>query len=225
MLAIDLIIIGGFGFAYGLLWVLGDPEHAYHQIGLGTGAAGGVLVLGTGLYMSTGTHSDDYYEYMLVFEMSIAMLGLTWYKCDGDLSVVKMAEALVTAALGLSIEASEETLDDDGVTTRTISTLTPHLDAKQVAWSAMLVALTAIMYAYQPTSRNLKLGAVAWMLFGEWMLMEAMFEEHHKDSEQMFGAAHWSALLCINWVLFLFFRDSFGPVSYTHLTLPTKRIV
>eukprot|EP00658_Telonema_sp_P-2_P069823 TRINITY_DN5921_c0_g1_i8.p1 TRINITY_DN5921_c0_g1~~TRINITY_DN5921_c0_g1_i8.p1 ORF type:complete len:271 (+),score=95.12 TRINITY_DN5921_c0_g1_i8:122-934(+) len=212
MIAVDLIVIGGFAISYGLVWLFGEPESSYQAVGICTATVGALLVVGTGLYLSSEENKDDYYEYMLVFEISIMMLGLTWYKSAGDMGLVKMAELLVTAAFGLSVQASEEDeeRDTDGISAMRISTLTPHMDAKEVAWCAFLVALTAVMYVAQPGIRNRKLGALAWILLGEWMLLESMFEEHHKDSDKLFGAAHWSALLCLNWVCFLFFKGDLG---------------
>eukprot|EP00658_Telonema_sp_P-2_P069822 TRINITY_DN5921_c0_g1_i4.p1 TRINITY_DN5921_c0_g1~~TRINITY_DN5921_c0_g1_i4.p1 ORF type:complete len:206 (-),score=64.02 TRINITY_DN5921_c0_g1_i4:513-1130(-) len=168
----------------------------YRVVGVGACTAGALMVVATVLWLMSLGQSAEWPAHVLVFETSVMVLGLTWYKSDGDQVLIKMAELLVTVAMGLSVSSQ--------------GTLTPHMDAKEVAWCAFLVALTAVMYVAQPGIRNRKLGALAWILLGEWMLLESMFEEHHKDSDKLFGAAHWSALLCLNWVCFLFFKGDLG---------------
>merc|ERR1712166_938203 len=170
--AFDLLLAGVGIIAYGLLSMLSEylPQYLSSQhIGL-TSIIGGY----------------QHVDFSLLLEVGFFAVGLKWYKFRGHVRPVKGMEALfVGLAFACSVFEKGDVLEPN-----------PNVkDPDQALAMSLVVVTAAVQFILDKQSA---IGAVAWLLFGEWLILTAWAVWLGESREHGYGMAHFSVLVILH---------------------------
>jgi hypothetical protein len=190
--ACQLIAAGALAGAYGYNSMNGAEDRA-NETGLATMGVGGLMFLISLWFWYTGGFHESIF--MWGIEAALFTIGLTWVKSNGDLTLVKKAEAICAGVMGLSIVFAEERM-------------AASVNTPEVGVCFLAISFAAMMFVHNSSSQNKVISALAWMLLGEWLVAEAYFRyEETANQQKKFNAVHLAMICMFNWVCFLFVRD------------------
>ena len=185
--AFDLLLAGVGIIAYGLLSMLSEylPQYLSSQhIGLTIMIASTVGSLITAYCSVIGGY--QHVDFSLLLEVGFFGVGLMWYKFRGHVRPVKGMEALfVGLAFACSVFEKGDVLEPN-----------PNVkDPDQALAMSLVVVTAAVQFILDKQSA---IGAVAWLLFGEWLIFTAWAVWLGESREHGYGMAHFSVLVILH---------------------------
>jgi len=185
--AFDLCLAGIGIMAYGFCSLLADSAPDLfppQKIGLFVMLASSLGAMITLFNKMVGGYSHT--DFSLLLETGFFAVGLMWYKFQGATRPIKGMEALFLAlALACSIGEAGDALDPN-----------PNVKDADQSLAMLLIVVTATgQFMLDVPS---PVGAVAWLLFGEWLLFTAMAVWMGESRDHGYGMAHFSVLVLLH---------------------------